>query len=178
MRNATSQLVKTAILIALLLVCQYVGFFGGVKPVIVNFILAFSAFYLELKYSIFVAALSPILAFFLGFGGLPLGLNMLFPLIPAIMIANAVLVVSCSMFYHKSEKLVMRLVGCTIGSFFKFIVLWISVAVLLPYFVALPHEKLSKIIMLFSFPQFVFAIIGSVFALLLIVFYPHITKNA
>ena len=172
MKISASEITKTAVLLSILLIFQYVGSMTGNRPIIaifVNFTLAFSACYLRLPLTVIIALSSPILAFILGIAPQPF-------LVPSIMLANVVFVMMISLTYLKI--IFFRISGCILGALFKFIVLWISVSYILPYFISLPPEKMAGIIALFSLPQFFTALIGSFMALFVVRIVPHKSNNA
>ncbi len=162
-RISTAETARSGILLALLLLFQYLGFFVGNKPLVaclVNFILAFSAFTLRLNIAVILAIISPAAAFALGIGPK-------FPVfIPAVMLANAVFVFFCNLSYNKFNLFILRILGCSAGALVKFLILWFFVSSLLPYFIVLSENERHLLVLMYSFPQFITAFLGAFLALI------------
>ncbi len=167
MKVAIPTLTRTGVLITVLIIVQYFGFFTGIRPVLVNLVLAFAAFTLPPAASLMVAAISPLLAFIMGLGSLFL------PMLPVIIASNLAFVIFCGYFTGNYSKVHMHILGCILGSFLKFFILFFSVLYLIPYFFPVYNVKYKALITLFSFPQFVFALIGSLLALIIMKFFPY-----
>lgn len=166
MKNKTYTLTKTAILLALLIVLQIVT-----KPLsqtvtgsAVNLILAVSAMFLPLPYCLLIAIVSPVLAFIIGVG------PQFLMIVPCISIGNAIYVVSINYLNSKlnsNSKMFKRELMIIVASLLKFIFLFVSVVLIVVPILNLPEAKVKVLSTMFSFPQFINAIIGGCIALII-----------
>ncbi len=159
---------RTAILIALLIVMQWVTApFGNpfVTGSIVNLILIVSTMTCGINTGIPVAFISPIFARLFGIG------PQLWILIPFIMVGNIVLVL---VWYIIGNKKIVRreggyIVALIVAALSKFLVLYFGIVkIAIPMFLNLPEAKASIISNMFSIPQFITAIIGGILALIIL----------
>ncbi len=149
---------RTAILLALLLVVQMVGFPQPITGPLVNFILLWTVSYNHVYSAILIGSISPWIAYARGILPAPLG-----PMIPFIILGNVVMVVAfhflCSFKKGNQYDWIFTASGIVLGAFLKFLIL--STAVRL--FIEVP----PPIAQAMSFPQLLTALGGG--ALLLVV---------
>ena len=159
-RQSTKNLVRTAVLLALLILLQTLTKAGGqfVTGSCVNCVLAVGALFLPLGYGIGLALVSPFLAFVLGVG------PQLLPIVPAIAVGNIVYVVLLCLIARKSEKLPRKILGLAAASVVKFAALFLLIAKLLCSVLQLPEKQVAVFQTMFSWPQLVTAVIGGVLA--------------
>ncbi len=161
MRNKTLWLVRTAVLIALLVVLQTVTKGGGqfVTGSCVNAVLAIAVLISGLWSGVTVALLSPFAAYFLGIG------PQIIYIVPAIAVGNLVLVVLIHLLCKGS--VVCRCAGWIVSAAAKCGVLYLLVAVLLCNVLPLKPPQIAMFQAMFSWPQLVTALIGGGVALLI-----------
>ncbi|MGH4124187.1 MAG: ECF transporter S component [Clostridium sp.] len=162
-----NKLVKASLFLALAIVFQVIGktvpqisqFFVG--PAI-NAILILTAAICGGVYGILVGSLTPLLAFLTG--QLPSAFG---PFIPFIIIGNMLFVLSF-VIVSKRDKY-GKYLGIIIGAFIKYIFLWISASKLIPLFnLNIPTKMANMLVIAMGIPQFITALIGGTFALILI----------
>lgn len=171
MKTRTLWMVKTAVLLALLIVLQAVtkGFGQFVTGSCVNAVLALAALTTGLSGGILIAALSPFLAFVLGIG------PQLLPLIPAIAVGNLVFVFLMWALTRGHKKgLPWSLLAWGIPAVCKFLTLYLLVVQLLCRILPLNEVQTKTFSAMFSWPQLVTALIGSAIALVVA---PALPKN-
>lgn len=160
---------ETALFLALLIVVQFVtkSMSQLVTGSLVNFILIAATATAGLYSGLFVALVSPFLAFLLGIGPVFIQIP------PAIAIGNAIIVVLCWLFFNiKTEKFVLRtglnIVGVVSGAALKALFLWLSVTkVILPYWIpGIKAPQVATMSAMFSTPQLITALIGGALAVL------------
>lgn len=145
---------RTAILLAVLIVVQLILRFIPdpvsrqlVTGSLVNFILLFSFVLVDLYSGVIIGLISPVLAFFVGIQGFP-------PIIPFIMLGNAVYVAVFALISGKKPNWIQTILGFTLGALLKFALL----ALAAKYLVSAP----APIAQAMSFPQLITALIGGV----------------
>ncbi len=152
------KLVQTGIMIALALVFQ-IGFASFAQPAVgplVNMVLFITTIVVGPIAAICVGLITPLAAFLLG-------IMKLLPLVPIIMIGNALLVV---VFYYTSKAFKYgEYIGLGLAALFKFLFLLTAVNHLLPLFLS---KVPAPIIAAFGFNQFVTALIGGGLALVIV----------
>ncbi len=146
----TKWLTKTALLLALTLVFQMIGFPQPVTGPLINMMLFISATISGLLGGILIGALTPWIAFVRGILPAPLA-----PMIPFIMAGNAVLVVS-----YFGLKRVNQYLAVIVASVIKFAVLALAVNFLV--------EVPEQIAAMMQLPQLLTALAGGVLALVLL----------
>ncbi len=161
MKNKTLWLVRTAVLIALLVVLQTVTKAGGqfVTGSCVNAVLAVAALASGLWSGVTVALLSPFAAYFLGIG------PQIIYIVPAIAVGNLVFVVLIYLLCKGS--IIRRCAGWIVSATAKCGVLYLLVAVLLCSVLPLKPPQIAMFQAMFSWPQLVTALIGGGIALLI-----------
>ncbi len=149
-------LTRTSILLALTLAVQMLGLGQWVTGPAVNAMLIISAAFTGVGGAVIIGALTPLIAFLRGILPAPLG-----PIIPFIMLGNAVLVIS----YAVSKRVINSslpgsITGVIIGSILKFLVL--STAVRFIVEVPPPVAQIMQV------PQLFTALIGGIIAIAII----------
>ena len=164
MKKKTLWIAETAVLIALLVVLQFVTKPLGqlVTGSCVNAVLATAVLIAGLGSGLTVAVLSPFFAFILGIG------PQLFPITPAIAAGNCVLVILLHLICRNSLSLPRRVIACAAASFGKFLALYLLVVQLLCRVLELAEKQVATFTAMFSWPQLTTALIGSAIALLII----------
>ncbi len=158
-RNRTmNQLARTSVLLALALVFQ-IGFnqFGPtiVGP-LVNMTLLIAAAVVGSTSAILIGCLTPLMAFVLG-------ISTFLPVVPFIMVANAILVLTFNLI---RKRLIPygNIVAMILAAFLKFAFLAISIR----YFVTLFVDAVKPpMVTLFTLPQLTSALIGGTLALVI-----------
>ncbi|WP_207644732.1 ECF transporter S component [Caloranaerobacter ferrireducens] len=158
-----SFLTRTGLMLALALVFQ-IGFRAFAQPAVgplVNMVLIMSGALVGTLSGIIVGCLTPLIAFFVG-------IMPKFPLIPFIMIGNALLVIIFNYIRNKTSKWgdYLGLIG---AAFVKFVWLAFSVRYLVKLF--MPKVP-AKLIVALSLPQLYTALIGGFLAVLIIKMLP------
>ena len=162
---------RTGILTALLIELQWLtagtqAFAGQyITGSLVNCVLAIAALFGGLWSGVTVAILSPICAFLLGIG------PKLLQVIPAIALGNVVLVMVLHFLLGRKPAPVWQQgVAAVAAAAAKFVMLYLAVVqVLIPAMgPALPEKQAAAFTVMFSYPQFITAFIGTVAALLLL----------
>lgn len=162
-----NKLVKASLFLALAIVFQVVGktapqisqFFVGPA---VNAILILTATICGGVYGALVGSLTPILALLTGQLASALG-----PFVPFIIVGNILFVLSYVMLSKRGKY--GKYLGIIIGSFIKYLFLSISASKLIPLFkINLPTKIMNNLVIAMGLPQFITALIGGTFALILI----------
>ena len=153
-----NQLARTSVLLALALVFQ-IGFnqFGPtiVGP-LVNMTLLIAAAVVGSTSAILIGCLTPLMAFVLG-------ISTFLPVVPFIMAANALLVLTFNLI-RKRVKFYGNIVAMILAAFVKFAFLAISIR----YFVTLFVDAVKPpMVTLFTLPQLTSALIGGTLALVI-----------
>jgi hypothetical protein len=147
-------LTRTAVLLAITLAFQMLGFPQMVTGPAVNAMLLIAGSYVGVLGAVIIGILTPLIAFMRGILAPPLA-----PMIPFIMIGNAVWVAAFLGFRHLSGgKYRGSVTGIAIGAIAKFLVL--SSAVRLIVSVPPPVAQAMQI------PQLITAVIGGIIALM------------
>ncbi len=142
---------RTAILLALTMIFQSFRAPQLVTGTLVNGMLLISAGYVGMWSGVIIGLFTPVLAFLFGIMKFP-------PMIPFIMVGNALYVLVFSGMRNKP-------VGMVLGSVVKFLWLSASVYYMLPLFgVKAP----AVLVEMFTFPQLATAVMGGVLALLVL----------
>ncbi|MDH8678310.1 ECF transporter S component [Fusibacter bizertensis] len=168
-RNKTMlTLTRTAVLLSLALIFQ-VGFNQFAQPAVgplVNMTLIIAAIVVGPISAVIIGCLTPLVAFFLG-------IMPLLPVVPFIMIANTLLVLTFSLFKGKFHKF-----GAWIGVVLAAVVKASFLAISIRYLVVLFVEKVPpKLIAAFSLPQLYTALIGGVLAVIIAHYLSGYLKN-
>lgn len=159
----TSYLTRTGLLLALALVFQ-IGFRAFAQPAVgplVNMILIISGGLVGTLSGIIVGCLTPLIAFFVG-------IMPKFPLIPFIMVGNALLVIVFNYIRNKIPEWGAYL-GFIAAAFVKYVWLAFSVRYLVKLF--MPKVP-AKLIVALSLPQLYTALIGGLLAVLIMKILP------
>jgi hypothetical protein len=136
---------------------------------IVNLLLIVSVMTCGLASGLTIAAISPVMAKFLGIGPL-------WSLIPFIAVGNIVLVLLWHFIGNQStgRKYAANFVALLCAAVSKFLVLYIGIVqVAVPVFLGLPEQQAAVISNMFSIPQLVTALVGGTFAIIL---FPRLKK--
>ena len=162
MRNKTLWIVRTAVLLALLIVLQAATKAGGqfITGSCVNAVLAVAVMISGLWSGITVALLSPFFAYLLGIG------PQLIHIVPAIALGNLTYVVL--LHFLCKGKVVQQCLGWVISAAAKCSVLYLLVAVLLCNVLPLKPPQIAMFQAMFSWPQLVTALSGGGIAILLV----------
>lgn len=167
MSDNVNKLVRASLLLAVAIVVQFLGknipeinqFLVG--PVI-NAILLIAAYICGTWWGIGVGILTPIMAWLVGQLPGPLA-----PFIPFIMIGNALFVILFVLL--KDYTRWGKYIGIIIGSFVKFLFLFLSASKLVTVFnLAIALKVSKKLITMMSTPQLITALIGGALALIFI----------
>lgn len=152
-------LTRTAVLLALALVFQ-IGFTQFAQPAVgplVNMTLLVAAVVVGSAPAIVIGCLTPLMAFVLG-------IMPLLPVVPFIMIANAIYILSFNLI-RKSIPKYGDIVGVIVAASLKFAFLAISIR----YFVTFFVEKIPpKLVTAFTLPQLYTALIGGFLAIVIV----------
>lgn len=162
MKKKTLWITQTAVMLALLIVLQWLTKPLGqiVTGSCVNAVLAVSVLLGGLWCGVTVAAVSPFCAFLLGIG------PQLFAMIPAIALGNAVYVVLLHLVCGESIwSKIWALLSASLG---KFGVLYLVVVELLCRVLPLKQPQIDTFTAMFSAPQLVTALIGGAVAMLML----------
>ena len=161
----TVQITETAVLMALLVLLQSVTKAGGqlVTGSCVNAILAIAALFSGLWVAVTVAILSPFFAFLLGVG------PQLIAIVPAIAVGNVVYVLILYFLCVKWKVSLRRqATGVGFAALGKFLTLYLLVVQLLCRILPLAEKQIATFTAMFSWPQFVTAVIGGSIAPLIV----------
>ena len=172
--NKINYITQTAVMLALLIGVQFItrSFGQFVIGSIVNLILLVSVFIIGIYGGVTIAVLSPILAFLAGIG------PSFIQIIPFIAIGN-VLFVTIAWLISKNhiankKGFMISTIGLITASVVKFLFLWIGlVMIVLPLIPGIKEKQVAIISVVFSWPQLVTALIGSILAIMII---PHLKK--
>lgn len=166
MKQKTLWVARTAVLLALLLVLQFVTKPLGqyVTGSCVNLVLAVAALVGGLWCGVVVAALSPFFAFLLQIAAMPI------VLVPGVACGNIVLVLVLYFAAHKlvaaGEKPLLRYAAVVGAAAAKFATLWLVVTKLLLPPAGLPEQKVAVMTATFTWPQLVTALLGGLVAMM------------
>jgi len=162
----TKHIVKTSMLLAVAIVIQLLGrSFPQINQFLVgpliNAILILATFICGIKWGVLTGLLTPVLAWLVGQLPPPMA-----PFIPFIIIGNLVYVVA---FGVLSKHKYGNYLGLLVGSFIKYLFLSFSVTkVVYLLNIDIPKKVLEKLAIMMSTPQLITAIVGGIFALVLI----------
>jgi len=169
MKKNALWIARTAVLIALLIVLQFVtkGLGQFVTGSCVNLVLGVSALVGGLWCGVTVAFLSPFFAYLLGVAAMPI------LLVPGVAVGNIVLVIVLNLLARKpiQEKrgntTVRRYMSALAAAVAKFFALWLAVVKFLIPLAGLPGTKVNLLTVTFTWPQLITALIGSCLAVTL-----------
>lgn len=172
MNSKIHWITRTALLLAVLILAQYIGsLFGGqfigqlITGSIVNMTLIIAGVLVGYSSGLAIAIISPIIANFIGIG------PKLVELVPVIILGNIVIVLAVTFFFRLANNnkgivsVGISLGGIIIGAVAKFIVLWSSAAKILP---ALGVNVMPPIIKMMSWPQIITATAGGILAFIIL----------
>ncbi|MDW7649722.1 MAG: ECF transporter S component [Bacillota bacterium] len=145
----TRILTRTAVLLALTIAVQYLGFPPPLMGPLVNFMLAVSAVLVGPAAGVFIGSVTPWIALLIGILPVPLA-----PAVPFIMVGNAVY---CLLIGILAKNLVFRSIGVVLGSLAKYAVISGAAA----YVLTLPSALAQALLL----PQLVNALLGGLVAL-------------
>lgn len=160
MKKKTLWVARTAVMLALLLVLQFVTKPLGqyVTGSCVNLVLAVAALMGGLWCGVVVAVLSPFFAFLLQIAAMPI------VLVPGVACGNLVLVLVLYFAAYRlvqgGKKPVLRYAAAVGAAVVKFATLWLVVTKLLLPLAGLPEQKVAVMTATFTWPQLVTALIG------------------
>ncbi len=160
----TLQIVRTAVLTAMLVLLQSVTKAGGqlVTGSCVNAVLAIAVLFSGLWSGVAVAVISPFFAFALGIG------PQIIPVVPAIAVGNVIYVLIlyflCS---RKSVPIWRQGLGLLCAAACKFLSLYLLVARLLCQVLPLSEKQAATFTTMFSWPQLITALIGGGIAMMI-----------
>ncbi len=125
---------------------------------IVNAIFILTLFFVGIRSALVVCLVPSLMA--LSGGLLPV---VLAPVVPFIMIGNAILILTLDWFYNNwSSKRTGYWIGVVVGSFLKFLFLYLSVDFIAK--LLLKQELAVKVAQMMSWPQFATAVLGGILA--------------
>ncbi len=167
MRKKALFLAETGILLALLILAQFLTQSAGqiVTGACVNCILAVAALAVGWGGGLAVALVSPFAAFLLGIG------PKLLPIVPVIALANGVLVCILRLIAGKDPARLTvwgKALAVLAASCGKFLLLYLIVVQLLCRVLPLKPPQIALFSTMFSYPQLITALIGTVLAFLLL----------
>jgi len=166
-KNKALWITRTAVFIALLVVLQAATAPLGntiVTGSIVNMMLVVSVMTCGLATGLSVAAVSPIMAKFIGIGPF-------WSLIPFIIAGNTTLVLVWHFIGNRKmgRKHASGITALVCAAIAKFLVLYIGIVrIAIPVFLGLPEQQAAVISYMFSMPQLVTALIGGIMAIALL----------
>ena len=173
LKSKTLWIVRTAVLIALLIVAQAATASLGnplITGSIVNLLLVVSVMTCGIASGLSVAVVSPVLAKLIGIGPL-------WVLIPFIVAGNFVLVLAWHLIGNRNfgeKKYVTYIITLIIAAVAKFAVLYIGIVkIAVPVLLKLPEPQATVIGNMFSLPQLLTASIGGALA---VVLFPRLKK--
>lgn len=157
---------RSAVFIALLIVSQATtAQFGNIfiTGSVVNLILVVAVMTCGLAPGVTVAAISPIVARFLGIGPL-------WSLVPFIAAGNIALVLLWHYIgnWHMGHKHAAHLVAAVTAATAKFLVLYVGIVRVIVPILGLPEQQAAVISIVFSIPQLITALIGGVLATIIL----------
>lgn len=168
MKNKILWITRTAVMLALLVVVQYVTSFIP-KPAqqyvtgsCVNAVLAVTVLMCGFWSGATVAAVSPFVAFLFGIG------PQLLPIVPAIAAGNLAFVGLLRLVHGSAPKLLRKLLAWLGAAVGKFGVLYLLVVQLLCNVLPLKQPQIDTFTAMFSLPQLITALIGGGIAILII----------
>jgi len=170
MKKSTNYLTRLSIFIALTISFQLAGLPQLGTGIFINFMLFITTQFVGISAGLILGALTPWVASLIG--QLP---PILVPMIPFIMVGNAILVIVFGLLLKKFNFLssikvirvnLRELLAVSFASLFKFIFLTLSVTFLITWGLGVTIAKEYAYMMMF--PQFITAFLGGVFALLII----------
>lgn len=174
-RLSTQVIARTAVLLALTVVFQALGRYIPLGPnsnfivgPLVNACLMVAAATVGIWGSSIIAVAAP-------FGALMTGAAVPLPFVPFVALGNLSIVLVFYFFYRRGNT-IGNLAGVLLGSLVKFGVLFGSIVVFLR-FANLPAKKASAMLLTFSWPQLVTALIGGALALAIIFLLPRNIKR-
>lgn len=165
--TGVQNLIRSGLFLAIAIVFQLIGrnfpqvsqFLVG--PVI-NTVLLLTTYVCGTYYGIAAAILTPLLALITGqFQAI------LAAFIPFIMIGNAVYVLAFGILKNKGK--IGKYTGAALGSFLKFLFLYLSAAKIVPLLnLGIPKKVLPKLAVMMGLPQLITALFGGVLAIAII----------
>ncbi len=164
---AMTILTRTAVLLALALVFQ-IGFIQFAQPAVgplVNMTLLIAAVVVGSTPAIIIGCLTPLMAFLLG-------IMPLLPVVPFIMVGNAILILSFNLTRNVFRKY-GDIIGVIVAALLKFAFLAISIRYFVTYFI----EKVPpKMVTAFTIPQLYTALIGGFLAIVIVKYLSNVLK--
>lgn len=162
MNSKTRYFTRLAILLAFTLIVQMLGIPQPVTGPLINLVLFLTVLLLDIKAAVLVGLLTPIIA--LWRGQLP---SILAPMIPFIMLGNAVLVIlfglGIKILKNLKVSFFFNLAGVVMSSFFKFLIIYSSAHLIVPLLFGFHFSE--KILVMMALPQFITALAGGLVAL-------------
>lgn len=166
-KKSVIRITRTAAMIALLIVVQSLtrSFSQYVTGSLVNLILAVSTLALGLTEGLIIACVSPFLAFLFGIG------PAFIQLVPFVALGNAALVAVLYFIVGKNNKFdkigyIRGYAGCIGASVVKLGVLWLGVTQIgLSLIPDIKPAQIEKMTAMFTWPQLVTALIGTIIAM-------------
>lgn len=160
MNDKLKYLTRTAMLLALTMIFQFIGRFIPLGPnsnfivgPLVNACLIISAGLVGLFSGTVISVLAP-------YGAILTGATLPLPLAPFVALGNFVLVLAFYIFRKK------KVAGIIAGSIAKFAVIYGSLLYIIPFFKLLPQNKAMALAgAAFGWPQLVTALIGGIIAI-------------
>lgn len=154
---STRKLALTGILLAICIVFQLLkGISVYITGPAVNAVLLLATLYVGLEGGIIIAVCAPLVAYLVG--ATPI-INLLFVMLPVIMVGNALICVPAHFLKNKNLPL-----GLAIGSVLKALFLWVVVCYVVLPGAAIPEKVALAAQSTFSITQLITAAIGSVIA--------------
>ena len=172
---------RTALCTALVLLAQMIGKLLPAGAVIagpfslnqlitgslVNLVLILAAASAGVWSGVTCGVISSILAALLGMTPVPF-------IVPAIALGNAVIAAAAWFFFTRFNGIGIRAAGVVLGAAVKCAVLWLTVPTLLGILPDIPPKQVQMLSVMFSWPQFVTAMIAGMLALLV---YPALCRS-
>lgn len=168
--------IETAVLLVLLIGLQFVTRTMGqlITGTCVNFILALTTLVCGLSAGILAALVSPVAAFLIGIGP---GYAYV---VPAVCVGNVIMVMILYIFIGRKNdyvKWAVRIAGLLVAGTAKFTLLFLGVLNLVVPALNVPEDKVQTIVDVFSWPQLVTSVVGSLLAALIYAKLKKVLKN-
>lgn len=162
MKNNVKFITRTAVLIALLVVVQFVTKPLGqlVTGSCVNFVLIAATLLSGSWSAVLVALVSPFLASLFGIG------PVIHALIPLVALGNLVLVLIYTLIVSKKTTLFAWVAGIVVGAVVKYLVLYLTIVRLALPLLNLPEAQVKAMSAAFGITQLITALIGGVIAMI------------
>lgn len=179
MKNSTLVLARLAILLALTLMVEMIGLPQPVTGPLINMFLFLTVLLLNIKSAVLLGCVTPLVA--LWRGQLP---PLLAPMIPFIIGGNTLLVITFGLSrrqwyrWFNFKIFLVQILGETLpvvlSAFLKFLFLYSAARFLIPLIFG--KQLPEKLLVMMALPQFLSALFGGIFAIILVKFFMRIQE--